>query len=293
MPGKLFDDEFLRKLRHLEVIFRRSLIGRGEGTRIGDQRGGRIEFRDFREYAPGDDFRNIDWNVLGRTDRLFVKEFAREEQLQLCVLVDASASMDYGAPSKFDYARRFALAMAYLGLIARNEVRVSGFAEHMAVPTRWVADPRHIPQVMEYLERLEASGPTAIEQSLRDFYEINPRRCLVIVVSDLLDTTQSRRALRLLASRGFDICIFHVLHPDEVHPPFGGRLRLRDAESGSRREVWFEGEELETYLKIVGEFREEWREFCCAHGMRFFSAATDTPFEELMLKYLRVGGLVR
>jgi len=293
MPEQLFDEEFLRKLRQLEVIFRRSLIGRGEGSRSGTRKGGRVEFRDFRKYAPGDDVRFVDWSVYGRTDKLFVKEYAREEQLQLCVLVDRSASMDYGRPSKFDYARRFAAAMAYLGLIARNEVRVCGFGDDLLPGSPWIGDTRRITDVMDYLRRLQPGGPTAIQPALRGFYEANPKACLAIVVSDLMDVTQSRRALRLLAFRGFDVCLFHLLHPDEQHPPFHGRIRLRDSESTRRRDVWFQGEELEEYLKVVSDFREEWSRFCAAHGMRFFSVATDVPFEELVLRYLRVGGLVR
>ena len=293
MADELFDEAFLHKLRQLEVIFRRSLIGRGEGHRTGSHKGGRVEFRDFRKYAAGDDFRSIDWNVYGRTDKLFVKEYAREEQLQLCVLVDCSASMNGPDASKFDYARRFGAAMAYLGLIARNEVRVCGFGQTMTAPSPWISDAGRFSDMLDYLKRLRPGGETALQPSLRSFCESNPKPCLVVVVSDLMDTTESRRALRLLTFRGYDVCLFHVLHPDEQHPPFNGRLRLRDSETGRQREVWFEGEEIDEYLKVVNDFREEWQDFCTNHGMRFYSVATDIPFEELVLRYLRIGGLVR
>ena len=104
----VFDEDFLARLDALKLLAARAAGGRLEGSRIGSERGGHIEFKDFRKYAPGDEIRYVDWNVYARIGRLFIKEFAREEESDVALLVDASASMAHGSPSKFTFARRIA-----------------------------------------------------------------------------------------------------------------------------------------------------------------------------------------
>ena len=292
-PSELFDQDFLHKLDLLELVFKRNAMGRREGDRPGQQRGGRTEFADYREYSPGDDLRYLDWNVYGRTDRLFVKEFTKQEAVLVCVLVDASASMAFGEPRKLDYARRLAAALAYLSLVGGNEALLAAFSGGQAL---W--SPRHaggpdIRALAAFLEPLEPAGGTDVLGALRAFRERVHERSLVILISDLLEEGQARRGLRLLGSQRFDLSVLHVLSPQELHPPAVGSARLTDCETGGGEDLVVDDEAVALYLARLNGFVEGWRAFCQRHDVRYVQASTATPFEECILGYLRRGGLVR
>ncbi|HUJ77297.1 MAG TPA: DUF58 domain-containing protein, partial [bacterium] len=132
MDPELFDREFLRKLESLAFLSRRLYRGQARGAHTSVRRGTSLDFADFRGYQPGDDFRTIDWGIYGRLDKLVVRLYAEEEDLSIHLLVDASASMSFGAPPKFDYARRLAAALGYVGIGSLDRVGVSTFGAGLA-----------------------------------------------------------------------------------------------------------------------------------------------------------------
>jgi len=293
----LFDAEFLRKLELLEILFRRNTVGRREGDRPGQQRGGRSEFADYREYTPGDDLRTIDWNVYARTARLFVKEFTKHETATVCVLFDASASMGFGQPRKIDHARRLAAAFAYLALAGGNEAQLGAFA---ADEVRWsprFAGKPDVRPLAEFLDPIQPAGPTHMFGALRAFADRLPERALLIVVSDLLDEGDGhaapRRALRQLAARGHDLAVIHLLSPQELHPPAIGPVRLADCETGEGESLEVDAAALRLYADRLNAFCEGWRSFCERHDVRYVQASTAESFEQCVLDTLRKGGLVR
>ncbi|MFP4057481.1 MAG: DUF58 domain-containing protein [Candidatus Brocadiia bacterium] len=291
--GALLGEDFLRKLDLLQIIFRRSVMGRREGDRPGRQRGGRIEFADYREYTPGDDLRYLDWNVYGRTDRLFIKEFTKDESVLVCPLVDASSSMGLGTPPKLAYARRLAAAFAYLALVARNEAQLAAFADG---EVRW--SPRYagkpdLGAMASFLLPLRARGGTDLLGALRAFRERVGERALLVLVSDLWDEGEARRGLRLLASQRYDLAVLHVLSPQELHPPAVGAARLVDAETGQATDLVVDAAARRRYLDRLNAFCEQWRAFCQRHDARYLQVSTATPFEQGVLGLLRRGGLVR
>ncbi|HUT35426.1 MAG TPA: DUF58 domain-containing protein [Planctomycetota bacterium] len=305
--SSLLDPDFLRKLDLLEILFKRNVVGRREGDRPGHQRGGRIEFADHREYSPGDDLRYLDWNIYGRTDRLFVKEFTKQEAALVCVLLDASASMGVGEPQKLFYAKRLAAALAYLALIGGNEAQLAVFAGRDVV---W--SPRHagrpdVAGIAGFLEPVEPTGPTDLFVPLRAFRERVRERSVVVLISDLLEEgggprhaqgapsppRGGQRGLRLLGAQRFDLSVLHVLSPQELHPPAVGPVLLRDAESGGGESLVVDGDALRLYADRLNAFCEGWRAFCQRHDVRYVQTSTAAPFEECVLGYLRRGGLVR
>lgn len=292
-PPALLDPEFLRKLDLLEVLFKRNVVGRREGDRPGRQRGGRTEFADHREYTPGDDLRYLDWNIYGRTDRLFVKEFTKQEAVLACVLLDASASMGLGAPRKLDYAKRLAAALAYLAGVGGNEALLGAFqGPSVAWSPRFAGRPS-LHGIAAFLEPLEPAGPTDLLAALRALRERVRERSLVILISDLLEEGGGRRGLRLLGAQRFDLGVLHVLSPQERHPPAIGPVRLRDSEAGATTDLAVDAAALRLYADRLNAFCEGWRAFCQRHDIRLIETSTATPFEECVLGYLRRGGLVR
>ena len=117
---QLIDSRLMARLDHLDVVSRKIFSGRVQGERRSKRRGQSVEFADFRPYVAGDDLRFVDWNIYGRLDRLFLKIFLEEEDLSLIVVVDGTSSMHWGDPSKFEYARRLAMALGYIGLVNQH-----------------------------------------------------------------------------------------------------------------------------------------------------------------------------
>lgn len=291
MPDDIFSPAFMRKLELLEIVFRRLKSGRGTGEKSGRERGGRIEFREHRRYTPGDDYRMIDWNVYGRTDALFVKEHLREERRTVAVLLDCSRSMQFGRPAKFTRGIELAAAFAYLALVGGDEAKIVAFSEKVFTSVSVAGTKSRITEIFHALRGIKPRGATDINRALKDLAS-GTRRSLVVLVSDLMGE-DSRRSIQLLNARGYEPCVIQLLSRDEAAPRHTGRLRLKDSETGEVRRLWTEGPELEYYRVILHQFIESWKTFCAAHGIAFISALTDQPFEELVLGYLRRGGLLR
>ncbi len=292
--SELFDEDFLRKLDLLEILFKRTVVGRREGDRPGQQRGGRTEFAEHREYSPGDELRYLDWNVYARTERLFVKQFTKREAVLACVALDASGSMASSAPGKFDYARRLAAAFAYLALVGKNEAQIAAFD---GGGVRWsprFAGRPDIQAIGSFLQPLAAEGQADILDALRAVRERVRERGLLILVSDLLEPpVAAQRGLRLLGSQRFDLALLHVLSPQELHPSALGPVRLTDAETDEEIDLAVDDAALRLYADGLNAFVEGWRSFAKHHDVRYQQVSTATPFEECVLGVLRHGGLVR
>ena len=282
----------MRKLELLELVYRRLSSGRGVGESVGRGRGGRTEFRGHRRYSAGDDFRYIDWNVFGRTETLFVKEHAREERRTVSVLLDCSRSMAFGQPSKLTCGKQLAAAFAYLALVAGDEAAVVTFTDQIHKSVAVSGRKGRITEVLSELRNVAPQGGTAIEGSLQEFHSKRPRRSLVVLISDLM-AADCRRNLAMLAAKGFEPCVIQLLSRDEIAPGHTGRLRLKDVEDGRTRSLWVEGAELQEYKSLVNEFVESWRQFCVRHAIAFVTACSDVPVDELVVGYLREGGLIR
>ena len=190
-PAPLFDGDFLKKLEYLSLVSRRVFRGQLLAQRRTMQLGGGIEFADHREYAPGDDFRYIDWNVYARHDELLLKRFQEEEDLHVFILIDCSASMSVGSPPKFDYARRVAAAaLAYIALADLDRVAVVAFAGDVVADFPLTRGKARILSLLKFLEQLPAQGTlTDLKRSAQSFVHRMQglRRGLVVVVSDLFD----------------------------------------------------------------------------------------------------------
>ena len=296
-PNALIGEDLLAKLELLEVAFRRAQRGRPEGERSGPHHGGRIEFADYREYSPGDDFRHVDWNVLSRTDDLVVKQFEREEQYLVYLLLDRSASMDFprdnDSPTKLEYGAACLAALAYVGLAAHHRVEIASFAGGRCDWFSAGSDKSGVFGLIDHLGKLEAGGATSIADALEEAFERSREKCLIVLVSDLFDEERPRGILSTFAARGFDISIVHVLAREETEPEARGRIRLRDAETGEAVSLRITDAAAAAYRKALRDFGERWSSFCGKHDIRFLSTTTDVPFEDFVMKYLRHGGLVR
>jgi uncharacterized protein (DUF58 family) len=282
---QFFTPEFLGQLERLSLASRRMLRGRVKGERKSPRKGHSVEFCDYRAYGAGDDLRYVDWNIVGRLDRLYVKLFLDEEDLCLHLLIDASASMGFG--TKLGYAVRLAAALGFVGLVNLERVGVGIVRERISEgwpPTR--GRGQFLPLV-EFLSRLRAGGRTGLNEGLGTYAMRAREAGLAVVISDLMDPGGYETGLRALLERRFDVHVVHLLSPEEVDPSFGGDLQLIDAETGETRELTLDGEALRTYRKRTEEFFERIEDFCRAQEVGYRRVVTNTPVEEFMLAELK------
>src|SRR5439155_10370459 len=167
-PAKpLLDGRFLAKLEQLELVSRKIFLGLMKGERRSKRKGQSVEFADYRNYVKGDDLRFLDWNLYARLDRLFIRLFMEEEDLHLYVLVDNSLSMDFGNPSKLHYARQVAAALGFIGLVNLDRVVVQAFNDQIVQSLPPVRGRRSMWRLMEFLQGIEAAGPSDLTRSLK------------------------------------------------------------------------------------------------------------------------------
>jgi uncharacterized protein (DUF58 family) len=224
----LFDAGFLASLRGLRLRRRRARAADRTGDRASRGRGGRVEFSGHRNYAPGDEIRDIDWAACARLGRLYVKEYAREEADRVTVALDGSASM--GCFGKWDAARRLAAAAGMLALAggARADlVLLQGGAARRVAALR---GRQGMPRLLDALSGLEARGPADLPRALLALPRPAGRGAVLVLVSDLLDPGDIGPPLAARAARGEEPVLLEVLAPEERLPRARGTLVLRDPE---------------------------------------------------------------
>jgi uncharacterized protein (DUF58 family) len=292
-PAPLLSPEFLHRLEQLELVTRKIFSGKMKGDKLSRRKGQSVEFADYRQYAVGDDLRFLDWNLYARLDRLFLRLFLEEEDLHVHLLIDQSRSMDFGSPGKLQFAKQVAAALGFIGLTNLDRVGVEAFDDGIRQRLTGLRGRRSLWRLLDFLDKLEPTGPGDLARSLRQFSLRCPGKGIAIVLSDFMDKNGFEEALRYLVARQLDIYVIHVLAPEEVDPGVAGDLKLVDAEDGDVAEITVSRPLLERYRKNLDAFRGGLHDFCTRRGITCVFAPSDTSFESLVLHYLRRKGLVR
>ena len=288
----LLPPELLRRLEQFQLLAARRAKSSLKGERRSRARGQSVEFADYRNYTPGDDFRYLDWNLYGRLDRLFLKLYEEERELPVRILLDSSESMTFGQPRKFDFARQVAAAIGYVALCGFDRVSLLPFPDHpsdaaLCSALRTVRGRRSAMTFFQNLSGLNAGGSAQLNQSLRRAALEARQTGLVVVISDFLDPAGYEPGLNALIARGFQVSAVQILAPEELNPATYGDLRLVDSETGQMQEVTFGKFRLKSYQQTVFAFCQRLREYCQARGVNFFMSGSDAALEQLLLKQLR------
>ncbi len=312
---ELLGPELLGALDRLDVLSRKMFAGKLPGERRSKRRGQGVEFDDFRPYVAGDDLRHIDWNVYARSEKFFLKLFREEEDLSVHVVVDASASMDVGEPSKRLFATRLAMALGYVSLVNHNRVLASVFGgqwDDFAGPIRTLAPMRGRRNAQRladfFVESLRKQDGLQSSRPPPDFNDICRRlansragKGVLVLISDFLYREGYLPGLNYLAGNigggGFDAYCIQVLTPDERDPgrPGGtlvGDLRLIDAESPNAAEVTMSGALIKRYRQRLAEFVQGLESACKAREIDYMLVTSDLGMDEIVLGSLRRVGLV-
>ena len=287
-----------RRLEQLMLVARTVRAGAVKGDRRSIKRGTSIEFADYRNYAAGDDLRQLDWNIYARLERPYIKLLEDEEDLAVHILVDASASMDFPAEGEPDqhkllFAKRIAAGLAYLSLTSGDRlslVALGDGAPRQFGPARGRAQSL---RMLHFVGEIGAVGMVNLDAALADFAG-RARPGLTLLISDMFSLDgQYRDGLNALLSRGHEVAIVHVLAREELQPLVTGDLSLVDVETTLQQEVTLDGAMLSVYQQRLQSWRDELRDDCRRRGAHYFPLVTDAAWESLILRDMRRAGLVK
>lgn len=288
--NRFLDPAALGRLKNLGLAARSAVEGYFAGMHRSPNKGFSIEFAEHREYSSGMDPRHIDWRVLGRRDKLYVKQYEEETSLRCHIVLDTSASMGYRSAeatlTKLEYASFLAASLAYLTSTQHDAVGLTTIdsAVRDRVPPR--QGPGHLRVLMQQLEQAKPGGETALGPALHRLAEGFGRRGMVVVISDLLDDPDAVvAALKHFRHKKHEVIVLQILDPAEVRFPFDDVTRIQDMETN--REVLCDPAAFRsTYLEMFGRFLETIRSGCRSARIDYAAAETGDRFDLFLGAYL-------
>jgi uncharacterized protein (DUF58 family) len=289
----LFDDQFLKKLEYLNFISKRLLNGELRAERRSRKRGSGLEFADYRSYVAGDDFRHLDWKAYLRLNRLILKLFEEEEDLPIYIFLDTSRSMNYGAPLKFDYARRVAAALCYVGLANLDRVNLVSYSGDVSGELPSQRGKGQIFGIFRFLGEIAPAGDTNSKTAFLSWSAQSHRRGLAVVISDFFDQDGFESGLDVLRHFRHDVFAIHITSRDELEPQLSGDLVIVDSEDQLSREVTVTPALLAAYREEFTKHCGAIETYCNRYQLGCVRTVTDFPFEDLVLRIFRQGRFLK
>lgn len=290
---ELLDPDFMARLDSLDVLSRKILKSKLQGERRSKNRGHSVEFADHRPYVAGDDLRFVDWNIYGRLEQLFLKLFLEEQDLTIHIVIDISASLSLGEPSKELFIKKLAAALGYVSLINNNRLTISSFSESVKGQLKNIRGRNYIGAMAEFLLSSNCEGPSHFDSSCRQLAAGRIGSGVMIVLSDFLFKEGLDTGLRRLISRQYDLYVIQVLSPEELAPELTGDLKLVDIEDADTAEITISGALLKYYKRNITAYCNELKNFCTRRGATYVLANSADSVESLTLNYLRRIRLLR
>jgi uncharacterized protein (DUF58 family) len=270
--AQFLDPDVLARIDNLELLARTVVDGFLNGLHRSPFLGLSLDFAEHRPYMPGDDIRRIDWRLYARTDRHYIKLYEAETNANFTVLLDISRSMSYGSHgvSKLDYARYLAACLVYFSRQQRDRVGLITFDSDIAeyIPP----SSRNLDLCLHTLHRADPGKPGELQKPLRKATESLRRKGIIVLISDLYEPADDViSAVRVLAARGHDVVVFHVLDPAEIEFPFEGAASFEDMETGEQIPV------------VPTKLRDEYRDLVRQHMEKLENSLTGTRIDYVML----------
>src|SRR5262245_17985696 len=291
MPAaeKYLRPEVIRQVSRLDLRAKFIVEGFLAGLHASPFHGFSVEFSEHRKYVPGDDLKDLDWNIYAKTDKYYLKKFEAETNLTGYLVMDLSASMAYTYRqelTKFEYAICLAAALGYLMIHQQDPVGLVTFDTRIqaALPPR--SKRTQLGTILSVLANLKPSGKTDVAACLHQLAAMIRSKSLVMLFSDLLtDPRPVLDSLHHLRHRGHDIILFHILDEAEVKFPFNGVIEFEDVEDHDRLTLDAHGMRTD-YLQAVAEFQELYREECSRANIDYVSMDTSVSFDRALMGYL-------
>lgn len=280
------DTAFLDHLRKFSLIVNKRVTSVYSGSRLSTAAGKGISFRDHRIYSYGDDFRLIDWKIFARTDDLYIKNFEEEKNLNVHILVDYSASMNFGKPiSKFDYASMIGVGFAYLALKDNEKFQFATFSDKLDLfqPRRGMGQ---LAAMVDHLNTLKVEGKTDLFNTLMSYKKLIGSRSQIVIVSDLLYDVDTIKESLLHLGR-HDIKLIQVLDKEEKNINLEGDFMLKDSESSFSIKTFIGQRLIQKYNKRLSDHASKIADTCNKLGIGFYQVSTDKPIFDSFYEILR------
>lgn len=288
LVSRYLDPALIERLNHLQLSARNVVEGATTGVHRSPVRGASIEFRQHRFYVPGDEPRRLDWRLLARTDRPYIREYDEETNLRCVLMLDCSGSMAYAGAgsSKFDYAARVVASLAYLML---GQTETVGLATVSADLDQWIAPRAGTPQLsrlIDCLERAAPRGPSALPQAMHAIADRLDRRALIVIISDFfVPVPPLRQGLAHLRHDRHEVVALQVIDRDEEDFPFRNWSRFRGLE-GEAPEVAEPAIVRKTYLANFRRHADALRAACSTLQAELHRFHTDQPLVDSLTAFL-------
>jgi len=287
---QFLDPVVLASISSLDLVAKTVVDGFVAGLHRSPTFGFSQEFAEYQQYNQGDDLRHVDWNVFARTDRIYLKKFRGETNMQLLILLDASASMTYGSGtvSKIDYARYIAASLVYLSSQQRDATGLIVFDEDVANYVQPSTRQGQMMRLMHAIEQAHGGSRTNFAKPFAHFLQFLKRRGIVVVLSDFYDDPDVIvKAIEPLRYRGNEVILFHILDPNEIEPKFRDPVLLEDSEDASAMEVspeYARGEyraKIDQHIRVLAEKAQR-------AGLEYVFMNTAKPLDKGLRDYLAV-----
>lgn len=270
------DTGFLSQLDKFSLVVHKRVTSNYRGPRRSIALGRGLIFKEHRIYAPGDDIRSIDWKVFARTDDLYVKTYEEERSLNVHIIVDYSASMNFGkAITKFDYSAMLGVGFAYLAMKENEKFQFSTFSDELSVfqPKRGMGQ---LMAMVEHLNSIKTKGHSKIKEAIQQYKKLIGSRAMIVLISDfLMPIEEINEALYLFGDHA--IKIVQVLDPVEKELKLQGDFKLKDSETGVKMHTHISPRLRMQYQKMLEDHSAKIEETCNKLGMKFHQITTDTP----------------
>lgn len=274
-------------MANLELIARTLVDGFVAGLHRSPDFGFSQEFAEYRAYTPGDDLRHVDWNVLARTDKAYLKRFRGETNTQLNILLDCSASMGFRSRTvtKLDYGKYLASALAYLAHRQRDSTGLIAFDDEVEQFVPPSARQGQLMRILHAVDSAELGERTAFAQPFEYLLQFLKRRGIVVLISDFLASVDAViEAVSPLRMRGNEVVLFHVLDPVEIKPDFKEPVLLVDMETNDAMEVSPDYAKVE-YGPKMEKHIEGLKQEARKNGLEYFPLITNLPLDGAMREY--------
>ncbi|MFI5459324.1 MAG: DUF58 domain-containing protein [Isosphaerales bacterium] len=280
----------LARVRNLGLAARGVVEGFVAGLHSSPYKGFSVEFAEHRKYVPGDNLRHLDWRVLGRTDRLYLKQYEEETNLRAQILLDASGSMAFageaGGLTKLQYASFLAAVLAYVMMRQQDAVGLTTFDTKVRLDLPAGASPRHFDEIMKRLEAVRPGRATNLGATLHRLADRFKRRSLIVLISDLYDDPEAiATALHHFRHKRHELIVFQVLDRAEIEFPYRDTASFLDMETGETVQV-DPSYVRDDYRQRIAEFIDRCRKLCADCQIDHVLMDTSEPYERALSRYL-------
>ncbi len=286
---RYLEPEALARVKNLSMVARGVVEGAISGLHSSPYKGFSVEFAEHREYAIGDDPKHLDYKMLARTERLYIKQYEEETNMKVQIILDASASMGYkhhAKISKFDYGCYLTAVLAYMMTRQQDSVGLTTFDTDIRLDMDARSSPRHFGEMMDRLENIKPGQETDIASILHLLANRFKKRCLIVLISDLYDDQENlMKALHHFTHRRHEVIVFNVFDKAELEFPFQDTIAFHDMETSER--IMIEPDAIrDTYIKQVREFTDTYRRMCQESGIDYVLTDTSIPYDFMLSRYV-------